>query len=249
VVEPARPEPGYWAGAPTALVDGADTWLAYRERDPHRRGSGVVLARSHAGAAFDPVVVLDQERFGAESLERPALTRTGDGRWRLYVSCATPGSKHWRIELLEANAPDELGRSDGRTVLPGVARRRRAHAAAGRLGRARRPRHRRPAARRLLRRPREQGGELPRADRRRRGHRERRPGHLTSARAVRRPDRRRALLSTPSPSPTAGCGCSTKRRGRTARASCAPGRSPPGRAGRPAAGRPARRGAREPRAD
>jgi hypothetical protein len=119
VVEPARPEPGYWAGAPTALVDGADTWLAYRERDPHRRGGRVVLARSHAGAAFDPVVVLDRERFGAASLERPALTRTGDGRWRLYVSCATPGSKHWRIDLLEANAPDELGRSDSRTVLPG----------------------------------------------------------------------------------------------------------------------------------
>ena len=32
VVEPARPEPGYWAGAPSALVVGADTWLAYDGR-------------------------------------------------------------------------------------------------------------------------------------------------------------------------------------------------------------------------
>jgi hypothetical protein len=119
VVEPARPEPGYWAGAPSALVTGADTWLAYRERDPHRRGGRVVLAHSHGEQKFDPVVVLDQERFGAESLERPALTLTHDGRWRLYVSCATPGTKHWRIDLLEAGAADRLGEADARTVFPG----------------------------------------------------------------------------------------------------------------------------------
>src|SRR6185312_17525580 len=66
-----------------------------------------------------PVVVLDRERFGAESLERPALTLTPGGRWRLYVSCATPGSKHWRIDLLEAGAPERLGDGDCRTVFPG----------------------------------------------------------------------------------------------------------------------------------
>ncbi|WP_289032471.1 hypothetical protein, partial [uncultured Arsenicicoccus sp.] len=37
---------------------------------------------------------LDRESFGAASLERPALVRLDDG-WRLYFSCATPGSKHW----------------------------------------------------------------------------------------------------------------------------------------------------------
>jgi hypothetical protein len=119
VVEPACPEPGYWAGAPSALVVGSDTWLAYRERDPQRRGGRVVVAQSGGGERFDPVVVLDRERFGAASLERPALALTADGRWRLYVSCATPGSKHWRIDLLEARAPARLGDGDARTVLPG----------------------------------------------------------------------------------------------------------------------------------
>jgi hypothetical protein len=57
------------------------------------------------------VAVLDKDRFGAESLERPALALTRDGRWRLYVSCATPGGKHWRIDLLEAGAPDGLARA------------------------------------------------------------------------------------------------------------------------------------------
>jgi hypothetical protein len=119
VVAPARPGPGNWVGAPSALIAGEDTWLAYRERDPQRRGGRVVLARSHAGGPFDPVAAVEQDRFGAESVERPALTRTGDGRWRLYVSCATPGSKHWRIDLLEAGAPDGLARVDPRTVFPG----------------------------------------------------------------------------------------------------------------------------------
>ena len=119
VVEPARPEPGYWAGAPSALVTGADIWLAYRERNPQRRGGRVVLAHCEGGERLAPVVTLDKERFGAESLERPALTLTAEGRWRLYVSCATTGSKHWRIDLLEASAPERLGGADVRTVFPG----------------------------------------------------------------------------------------------------------------------------------
>ena len=119
VAEPARGEPGHWTGAPSALVSGTDTWVAFRERDPHRRGSGVVLARFRDGERLDPVVMLDRERFGAESLERPALTLTRDGRWRLYVSCATPGSKHWRIDLLEASRPERLGEAEARTVFPG----------------------------------------------------------------------------------------------------------------------------------
>jgi hypothetical protein len=119
VAAPARPGPGNWVGAPSALVDGDDVWLAYRERDPERRGGRVVLARSQAGGRFDPVAAVDQSRFGAQSLERPALVRTGDGRWRLYVSCATPASKHWRIDLLEAASSDGLTRAAGRTVFPG----------------------------------------------------------------------------------------------------------------------------------
>ena len=55
----------------------------------------VVLARGRDGEALHAVAELDKERFGAESLERPALVRLGDG-WRLYLSCATPGSKQHR---------------------------------------------------------------------------------------------------------------------------------------------------------
>ncbi len=83
------------------------------------RGVGNVVARSDDGVAFTPVVELAKEQFGAESLERPALLRTPEGRWRLYVSCATPGTKHWRVDLLEADSVEDLGSAAPRTVLPG----------------------------------------------------------------------------------------------------------------------------------
>ncbi len=62
---------------------------------------------------------MDRDAFGGESLERPALVRTPEGRWRLYVSVATPDSKHWRVDLLEADDPANLADAPPRTVLPG----------------------------------------------------------------------------------------------------------------------------------
>ena len=46
--------------------------------------------------------------MATESLERPALVRTPEGRWRLYLSCATFGTKHWRVEMTEAAHPGEF---------------------------------------------------------------------------------------------------------------------------------------------
>ncbi|HET9782558.1 MAG TPA: hypothetical protein VFR33_12360 [Candidatus Dormibacteraeota bacterium] len=93
--------------------------IAYRVRRPDRRGAEVVIARSADGERLAAIAALEKERFGAESLERPALVRTEDGRWRLYVSCATPGSKHWRIDLLEARRPEELSSAPSITVFSG----------------------------------------------------------------------------------------------------------------------------------
>ncbi len=123
VVEPEDPRPGSWAGGPSAqLVEGV-WWLAYRLRRPvgEGRGFGNVVARSDDGVRFEPVVAVGKDRFGAESLERPALVHTPEGRWRLYVSCATPGTKHWRVDLLEAATVEGLATAEARTVLPGSA--------------------------------------------------------------------------------------------------------------------------------
>jgi hypothetical protein len=45
--------------------------------------------------------------------------RLRTGAWRLYVSCATPGSKHWRIDVLDAADPAGFADAQPRTVLPG----------------------------------------------------------------------------------------------------------------------------------
>lgn len=112
---------GFWAGAPSALLVDGVYHLAHRLRAPLGRGRGManVVARSDDGVRFTPVVEVTKDRFGAESLERPALVRTPDGRWRLYVSCATPGSKHWWVDVLEADTVAGLATAPRRTVLPG----------------------------------------------------------------------------------------------------------------------------------
>jgi hypothetical protein len=123
VAAPEDPRPGAWIGAPSAVLADGVWWLACRLRRPvgEGRGYGNVLARSDDGVAFEPVASLSAEAFGAESLERPALVRTPEGAWRLYVSCATPGTKHWRIDLLEAGTVADLAGAPPRTVLPGSA--------------------------------------------------------------------------------------------------------------------------------
>lgn len=121
VVEPPTNATGAWAGAPSAVVADGVIYLAYRLRLPVSEGRGYanVVARSTDGVTFTTVAEVGKDRFGAESLERPCLVHTPDDRWRLYVSAATPGTKHWRVELLEADTPDGLADTAARTVLPG----------------------------------------------------------------------------------------------------------------------------------
>ena len=82
VVAPPEGGAGAWAGAPSALLAGDTFYLAYRLRLPigeGGRGFRNVVARSADGVRFEEIAWLDRERFGAESLERPALVLTPDG--------------------------------------------------------------------------------------------------------------------------------------------------------------------------
>jgi hypothetical protein len=115
------PGPGYWAGAASAAIEEDGTYvLAYRVRNGHDGNDQNVVARSDDGVSFDTVVTLDESRFGAMYVERPALVRTDDG-WRLYVCCATPGSKAWWIGALDAPTLEGLADADHRVVFPGDA--------------------------------------------------------------------------------------------------------------------------------
>jgi hypothetical protein len=115
---------GHWAGASSAVLAEDGIYLAYRLRRPvsDGRGYAVTVARSADGVTFESVLTVTREQFGAESLERPSLVRSPAGRWRLYVSCATPRTKHWRVELLEADHPSQFDPAGRFIVLPGDAK-------------------------------------------------------------------------------------------------------------------------------
>jgi hypothetical protein len=112
--------PGYWAGASSAALDeDGSLVVGYRVRNGHDGIDQTVIARSPDGETFTTVATLDQSRFGAQWMERPAVVRTEQGRWRLYVCCGTPQTKHWWIEVLEADDPAGFETAEARPAFPG----------------------------------------------------------------------------------------------------------------------------------
>jgi hypothetical protein len=112
--------PGWWAGASCAVPDPDGGFVVgYRVRNGHDGIDQTVVARSPDGERLTTVATLDQSRFGAQWMERPAIVRTGDGRWRLYVCCGSPETKRWWIEVLEADDPAGLGTVEARPAFPG----------------------------------------------------------------------------------------------------------------------------------
>jgi hypothetical protein len=123
-VRPPGTGPGYWAGAPCAVAGDGEIFLAYRLRRPVGQGRGyaITVARAADGVSFETLLSIGKDELGTESLERPALVRTPDGRWRLYLSCATFGTKHWRVEMTEAAHPAEFDIRRREVILPGDAK-------------------------------------------------------------------------------------------------------------------------------
>ncbi|WP_028644024.1 hypothetical protein [Nocardioides sp. URHA0020] len=122
IVVPAPGEgPGNWAGAASVVLVDGTFWLTYRVRRPLSEGRGVsvVVSRSEDGVSFEEVAVVRREAFGCESFERPVLVPVPGLGWRLYLSCATPDSKHWWVDSLTAATPAELPAGERRVVLPG----------------------------------------------------------------------------------------------------------------------------------
>jgi hypothetical protein len=121
VLVPApAPGAGNWVGAPSAVAVDRHTFvIAYRLRTATERGSAVLLARWTPGESPVPIGRIDKDRFGAESLERPALVHLPDGSWRMFLSCATPGSKHWWIESVSGGRPEDLSDGIRRMEFPG----------------------------------------------------------------------------------------------------------------------------------
>jgi hypothetical protein len=112
---------GYWAGGPSAVAAEDGVYLAYRLRRPVGvgRGYAVAIAFADDGVNFETLTVISKEEMDTESLERPELVRLLDGQWRLYLSCATTGTKHWRVEVTDASHPGEFDVRRREVMLPG----------------------------------------------------------------------------------------------------------------------------------
>ncbi len=111
IVEPVGSEPGYWAGAPSAVYDdeAGRFYLYYRIRRPRGvppdRGGECFIAESGDGRHFKVIWRATKDRFDSDSMERAALHKGLDGQWRLYLSYVDPRSRKWRIDLMEAASP------------------------------------------------------------------------------------------------------------------------------------------------
>lgn len=103
-VPPPTTGPQRWSGAPSALLHDGAVLMAYRMRGD---GDRVVLARSDDGVAFHTLAELSSADLGVAMVERAALVPM-PASWRLYVSCAEPGTKSWWIGLLEAGRVEQL---------------------------------------------------------------------------------------------------------------------------------------------
>ena len=92
--------------------------VAYRARSAEERGAAVRRARGDAASARDGREAGQGPlRRGVARAPRARADRAGG--WRLYVSAATPGSKHWWIDALDAADPAGLETAEPRTVFPG----------------------------------------------------------------------------------------------------------------------------------
>ena len=70
------PGAGHWAGSSSAALDADGTFvIAWRRREgvSPEGGAATVVARSDDGERLTTVATLDKSRFGAMSMERPAL--------------------------------------------------------------------------------------------------------------------------------------------------------------------------------
>jgi hypothetical protein len=121
VAVPAPGEgPGYWAGAPAAVLDDDGSFvIGYRVREGHDGVDSTMVARSVDGETFETVATLRETDFDAMGMERPALVRTDSGSWRLYFCCATRDSKHWWVGVIEAGSPEAFSPADARPAFPG----------------------------------------------------------------------------------------------------------------------------------
>lgn len=118
IAQPEGKGKGFWAGGCSSLKDDkGKIWLAYRLRNPEKRGHKVCIATSQDGVNFQTVKELHKKDFSnIESLERASLLQDPyTGKYKLYLSLER--EKKWYIYKLEdATSPEEFDPSTAKSV-------------------------------------------------------------------------------------------------------------------------------------
>jgi hypothetical protein len=123
VLEPHAPGQGNWVGCASVLWDPAreSVLMTYRQRrrkgEPDDRGYRCAVAESTDGVRFRDIWSVEKTALGSTSMERFNLQRDPDGRYLLYLSYEHPEDGRWRIEVIEASAPDAFDLARRVTVL------------------------------------------------------------------------------------------------------------------------------------
>jgi len=120
ILEPPGGSAGYWVGAPSVLYDKEVSrfYLYYRVRRPRPiRGGECYIAESDDGVKFTPIWQAKKEDLNSSSVEKSCLTRTMDGKYRLYISYVDPADNRWRIDMMEASHPEEFKTDKRKEIL------------------------------------------------------------------------------------------------------------------------------------
>jgi len=103
---------GFWAGAPSAFYDYElkKFFLYYRLRKPRGKGRGYEcrIARSDDGIRFEDIWCMNKKEISSPSIERAALYKTLDLKYRLYISYVDSSTNQWRTDMMSADRPDKF---------------------------------------------------------------------------------------------------------------------------------------------
>ena len=112
---------GYWIGAPGVIYDDekGKFFIYYRRRKPRELGRGYEcgIAESIDGINFKQIWVASKDSFGSISVERAAIVKTLEGKYRLYIGYVAPEDNKWKIDMVEADSPENFNPDTKKLVL------------------------------------------------------------------------------------------------------------------------------------
>ena len=113
---------GHWAGAPGYFFEPVEEahYLTYRIRRPRGvapdRGGEARIARSGDGENFEDIWSVTKDQYGSASIERSAIRKAPDGRWRYFTSYVDAKDGRWCVDQIAASSVERLNPANRRRI-------------------------------------------------------------------------------------------------------------------------------------